>query len=327
MNRRPFTCSKSVNGMGLDVFTEDSLLQIHLATLEVLETIGVRMNEDEALHIMADHGANVDFETKIVKIPAYMIEDAIRSAPRQFTLKGRTQKDDVLVGAGRSMVVPFGIGINVLDPYTQKARPSTYEDLKNISKAVDCLDDIDVQFEPVTPLDKPEVSAPLYCFEAALEYSRKPSIQGFEVEGDVEAYIEMLSIVSGGEDKIKDNPIMMGFGCPISPLTYDGHLLHSVIEFAKRGLPIMFISMAMGGGTSPYGVSGTMITHNAEVLSGIVLTQLVNKGNPVVYGSSTTIMDLKKGAATVGCPGLALIGATVGNLGRYYGIPSWTAGG
>jgi len=85
--------------------------------------------------------------------------------------------------------------------------------------------------------------------------------------------------------------------------------------------------LAMAGGTSPVTLAGTLVTHNAEVLGGITLNQLVQKGAPVIYGSSTTAMDLKIGAASVGTPECAIISGAVARLARYYALPCYVAGG
>ena len=100
-----------------------------------------------------------------------------------------------------------------------------------------------------------------------------------------------------------------------------------LMETARLDMPVNVISMAMAGGTSPVTLAGTLVNHNAEILSGITLSQLTHKGAPVIYGSSTTAMDLKLAAATVGTPECALISGAVARLARYYALPSYVAGG
>jgi len=99
-----------------------------------------------------------------------------------------------------------------------------------------------------------------------------------------------------------------------------------IIETARLGLPDTVLSMAMAGGSSPVTLAGTLVTHNAEVLAGITLAQLTERGCPVVYGSSTTAMDLRLATAAVGCPELALISAGAAQLARQYRLPSYIAG-
>jgi trimethylamine--corrinoid protein Co-methyltransferase len=100
-----------------------------------------------------------------------------------------------------------------------------------------------------------------------------------------------------------------------------------IMEGARAGLAVNCLSMAMAGGSTPVNMAGTLVDHNAEVLAGLVLNQLVNKGSPFIYGSSTTAMDLRYGLAVVGTPECGMINAAVARLGNYYGLPTWVAGG
>lgn len=136
----------------------------------------------------------------------------------------------------------------------------------------------------------------------------------------------MAAAVAGGKEKLKDRPIVSGCTCPQSPLTISAGCADPIIEYAKAGLPQNILSMALAGATSPVTLAGTLVTHNAEVLGGIVLAQLTRKGAPVMYGSSTSIIDLKYLTASVGCPELGLISAAVAKLAQFYLLPSYVAG-
>lgn len=103
--------------------------------------------------------------------------------------------------------------------------------------------------------------------------------------------------------------------CFIGPMS--GFLVKKLAQMAA----------AIVGGSSPVNMAGTMVTHNAEVLAGIMLGQATVKGAPMIYGSSTTAMDLRFGSASVGTPECAVINAAVARLGNYYGLPTWVAGG
>jgi trimethylamine--corrinoid protein Co-methyltransferase len=100
-----------------------------------------------------------------------------------------------------------------------------------------------------------------------------------------------------------------------------------IIEAARAGIGVNVLSMAMAGGSAPVNLAGTLVTHNAEVLSGITLNQLVRRGSPVIYGSSTCALDLLYTTASVGSPELAMISAAVASIARYYLLPSFVAGG
>ena len=100
-----------------------------------------------------------------------------------------------------------------------------------------------------------------------------------------------------------------------------------IVVSARNWIPINVLSMVMAGATSPISVSGALVTHNAEVLSGIVLAQATNPGAPVIYGSSSTTFDMRYGTAVVGVPEMAMISAGAAELSNFYGIPSYVAGG
>ena len=143
---------------------------------------------------------------------------------------------------------------------------------------------------------------------------------------DCRKLIEMATVIAGGEDEFHRRPLI-GFGvCPVSPPKLPRDVTEVVIESARAWCPDTVLSMAMAGGSSPVTLAGTLVLHNAEVLSGIVLAQLVERGCPVTYGTSTTAMDLKLAAATVGSPELALFSAACAQIAKRYLLPSFVAG-
>jgi len=140
------------------------------------------------------------------------------------------------------------------------------------------------------------------------------------------AIFEMAAEIVGGADELRRRPIVYNGVCPVSPLKLPHEATEVIIETARWWIPNNILSMAMAGGSSPVTLAGTLVTHNAEVLSGITLAQLTERGAPCIYGSSTTAMDLKLAAACVGSPELAMISAAVTQMARRYLLPSFVAG-
>jgi trimethylamine--corrinoid protein Co-methyltransferase len=132
------------HGLGLKSFTDDQLYDIHMATLEVLEKTGLFIETDEALDLFDGFGAQVDRGKKIVRIPSYLVDDAIRSAPSKILLAGRDPDHDKWLEAGRVYFTNFSEGIEVVDPYTGDRRVPVKADLADAAKLVDYLEDIDV---------------------------------------------------------------------------------------------------------------------------------------------------------------------------------------
>jgi trimethylamine---corrinoid protein Co-methyltransferase len=326
LKRNAFAGRTRTCGLSLNVFTEDEVQDIHLATLEVLERTGVWVELEEAMGIFADGGCRVDRESQIVRIPPHIVEDAIASAPPSMVLCGRDPKNDIVVGAGRVGFSNFGEGIKVIDPATGDLRASTKQDLCDIARLVDALPEVDVFEMAVVSSDQPPESFSLHNHEAAIVSQTKPISGGAQDGRAVHTTVEMLAAVQGSADAVRERPMMVMGTCPVSPLKLVRDFCEIVIESARVGLPSCVLSMAMAGGSSPVTLAGTLVTHNAEVLAGIVLGQLTERGSKVIYGSSTTAMDLRLVAASVGSPECALISAGAAQLARQYRLPSYIAG-
>jgi len=147
------------------------------------------------------------------------------------------------------------------------------------------------------------------------------------IDGKLTRYIlRMAAAVVGGVQKLRERPLVSFITCPVSPLKLVRESCEIIIESARGGAAVNILSMAMAGGSSPVTLAGTLVTHNAEVLAGITLAQLTRRGAPVLYGSSTTAMDLRLASASVGSPECGLINAAVAQLARRYLLPSFVAG-
>ena len=316
----------TMDGWGLNMFTDDELYEIHLASLDVLQNYGVGVFCDEAMDIFDGGGAVVDRENNHVKIPAYLVEDAIRSAPSTILLAGRTPEYDMTLQGGRVGYTSFGAGVMVIDPFTGEYRESSKTDVGYTALACDAMEHCDVYSSAVVARDV-DKATDLNEAEAFLTNTCK-HCQHIDLTGGEGAkkFFEMAAAIVGGMDKLRERPLVSALVYPTSPLELHTHTAEIIIECSKAGVPINVLSMAMSGASSPVTVAGTLVTHNAEVLSGIVLSQMTAKGAPVIYGSSTTTFDLTYATAPVGAPELGMISAGVAALARYYLLPSYVAG-
>ncbi len=326
MKRNRIAGRTSFLGCSLSLFSDSDLEMIHDATLEVLEYSGLYVQSNEAIDIFAGGGCVIDHEEQIVKIPAHIVEDAINSSPKKVFLAGRDSRHDIVLENGRVNFCPFGEGVMVIDPYSGEYRQSTKADKGNVARLVDALDNYDMLENTVAPRDvHPEMES-LHNYEVTVANTTKHVPQPCHDRRSAQLLIEMAAVVAGGREKLKERPIVSGCTCPQSPLTISAGCAEPIIEYARAGLPQNILSMALAGATSPVTLAGTLVTHNAEVLGGIVLAQLTQRGAPVMYGSSTSMIDLKLTTATVGCPELALISAAVARMARMYLLPSYVAG-
>ena len=325
--RRASTGNQIMQGMGLNLLSDDELYELHLATLELLEQTGVKVEHERALDIFDGGGCIVDKEKQLVKIPPYVVEDAISSVPSEILLAGRDPENDVILGGRRVNFTNFGEAPMVIDPFTGEYRESTKQDVANIALVTDALSEVDVTWRPCDARDvSSEVSA-LHVMEALLTNTTKHIASGDGGEEFTRVRIEMAAAVAGGKEKLRKRPLWTTISCPVSPLILGKIPAGDVIESAMAGIPHIALSMGLSGGTSPVTLAGALVVHNAEVLSEIVLSQLTCKGAPIIYGSSTTCMDLKTATTPVGSPELAVISAAVVKLAQYYRLCSLVAGG
>jgi len=314
--------SKQLAGFSINMFTDDELALIHQATLHVLEKTGLMVMNEEAQEIFYSHGCQVDKGTGIVKVPSYVVEEAIRSAPSEILLAGRCPDHDYTMGGRRVGFTNFGVAINMFDLETGQIRNSTYKDAIEAATMVDALESIDVHLAPLTSRDKPPQVQNLYTAEAALNNCSKHFIH-LEIlsTDDVRNYVAMGEAVVGSIEELRRRPIISVVISVISPLQLYKDTCEVIIETARQGIPIMVAAEVMAGASAPVTLAGALVQHTAEVLGGLVLSQLTKKGAPVVIFSSSQMFDLKTVNAGVGDPEYAMINAALAEIADFYNLP------
>ena len=311
----------------LTLLDRDEIYQIHLATLEILERTGTIVNNSRGLKILADAGAYVDPKTRIVKFPSYIVEEALRNAPKRVVLCGRSPKNDIKLEDGR---VYFGLGSttpNVIDPETWERKPGRKEYIAKAARLADALPNIKFAEQLCLALDYINRGQDIHEFEAVIANTLKPIVAiAYSPEG-VRDFIRIASIVSGGIENLRKRPLMLVYSEPVAPLQNDEKYTDILMEVAKEGLPILYGAIAQAGATGPVTLAGTVAQSNAEVLAGLVIAQLVRKGTPFVHGVISSIMDQKTSVMSYGAPEFALINIMCAQLTQYYGLPYFGTGG
>jgi trimethylamine---corrinoid protein Co-methyltransferase len=312
--------------LGYSILEKNDIDAIHESTLKLMEEFGVRVFGDQAHEIYSAAGCQVDQETNMVRFPRNLVNDCIESAPAEYTLYARDPDKSFGIGGKKVTFTNFGTGVYILDPYTGERRSTTKEDLCSIARFIDAVDEVDCITIPVAATDVPEEIKELHEAEAIFHNTAKHF--GHDTDGgeNTKRFIRMAAAVAGGMDQLREKPIVSLGACPNSPLELQEAATEQIIEAAKAGIPMDVLSMGLCGGTTPVTLAGTILTTNCEILSGIILGQLVHKGTPMMYGSSTSIMDLKLTTSPVGAPEHAMFGAAIGQMGHYYGIPTDVGG-
>lgn len=313
-------------GLSLNILTGDELNDIHLASLELLEKTGVHVDNHEALDLFEGGGASVNSKTRMVKIPPYLVEESLGSAPSKVVLYGRDSGHDLVLEGTRVHFTNFSEGVEIVDPFTGEYREPVKKDLEDAARVIDYLDDVDFCEKALGAHDVDQVSVPLHNAEAFLSNTTKHCAFGPGNGKFLKKIVQMGAAIAGSEEKFNERPMISFTTCPLSPLKLINDCCEIIIESARAGTVCNILSMAMAGATAPVTLAGALVVHNAEILGGITLSQLARKGAPVIYGSSTTAMDLRLGTASVGTPEAALVSGAVACIARYYKIPSYVGG-
>jgi trimethylamine--corrinoid protein Co-methyltransferase len=321
-----------LDGISLELFSSEGLRAIDYATMEILQDPGIQVTDAEARKIFKDAGCEVDEKTRVVKIPQYLIRRALTTAPSRFTLYGREKKNKLVQEhLGKVNWTCFGTGIKMCN-YIGKGQyqtvDSTDKDLANTAKLVDWAENIDYYSLAVSARDwAGNGKEDVHEMYTSIMNTTKHFHHIDPVGENVEYYFNMAKAYYGGdEEEARKKPIFSMLLCPTSPLELSSNACQVIIKGARYNIPTNVLSMAMSGGSAPIYLAGTLVTHNAEVLAGITLSQLTVPGAPVWYGSSTTTFDVKRGTAPVGSPELGMISSAVAKLGQYYGLPTFVAG-
>ncbi|MEM1539949.1 MAG: trimethylamine methyltransferase family protein [Candidatus Bathyarchaeia archaeon] len=303
----------------LKLLTSDQIEKIHASSLKILEEVGVLIHDDEFLKFLSDNGVNVDFNSRRAKIPASLAKECIKKAPKQVTLYGREPKYAITLGDGKIYTHPVGGAANVVDLNSGKVRPSTREDVENLTRIVDFLPNIHSQTMIVYPTDVPEHLRDIYAVEAIIRNTGK----NFDVtpynDTNYQYIIRMLETVVGREELMK-RPIATTSISPTSPLQFSKDATKIMVRATKYNIPIAVLPCPLSGATSPITLAGTILQQNVEVLAGIVMVQLLNPKNPVEYSPRCIPLSMSTGQA---CDGIEAALMSVGcvQLAKFYGLP------
>ncbi|MEM2970683.1 MAG: trimethylamine methyltransferase family protein, partial [Candidatus Bathyarchaeia archaeon] len=200
--------------------SEDEIELIHLASLRLLEEVGVKIYNETALKLLSDNGAEVDFPKKIAYIPQHFVKDALNKAPSTIKLYGRTRKHDRVLEGDNITFNPGSSALYILDYETGGIRKPVSKDLENLVRLVDAFEYIQAQSTAMVVSDVPQVIVDRYRLYIVLKNSSKPVITGaFSIDGLYDMK-RMLEIVVGGEEELVNKPMAIFDVCPSSPLKW-----------------------------------------------------------------------------------------------------------
>lgn len=308
--------------------SEDDVIQIEAAAFEVLAESGVAVHSDTALEAFRTAGADVDSETRIVRLPRSLVEDAIDSNPSSVTLYSRDGEYDAVLEKNRVHYGTGGTAIYVLDPDTGKRRPSTNEDVVLNARLVDELENVHVFTINVFPNEiRNKHHIDTNRFFHALDNTTKHVMGGVYSLPGCRKVVRMAQAIAGSPAALRERPFVSFITLIISPFKIDDDYGEMTCYLAKQGLPVVVPTEPICGTTSPITLAGNVLTHVAETLAGITLVQCVKKGAPGICGSVGSLCDLRTMDHLGGPIERAMINAAVAQMAQRFEIPLYSTGG
>ena len=309
----------------MHILTKADQSKIHLATMDILRDIGISFHEPAAVEIFKRHGFRID--GNVVHIEEKDIQNAINTAPSQFQVNARNPEQSVIIGDDHLVIAP-GYGAPIMITQDREQRPAVMADYDNFCKLVQTSHAIDMNgCLMVDPSDRLSKFAHLDMIESNIVLCNK-SFLGSSVSRQAAIdSIEMAGLAWGGKDEIKNKPVMIAIISSLSPLQYSAEMSGALIEYARHGQVNMIGLLMMAGATGPVTLPGLLALQNAEMLAGVTLTQLVNPGAPVIYGSTSTVTNMRTGGLSIGAPELSMIQNATIQMGKFYGLPCRGSGG
>jgi trimethylamine--corrinoid protein Co-methyltransferase len=311
-----------VKGGQVKVLDEEQIASLHSATAEILEKVGIKLYHKGALEIMRSRGCIVDFANQIVKIPEEVLMEFVRKAPSEIMLFGRDPKYDLKLNASDDVYVMGGAGaLNVVDLYGNH-RPSTLQDLRDLTRLEDTLENMDIAHFLVTPQDIPQDGFEMITFAEMLKNNTRNfyALIGGCAKG-LKYELEMAAIVTGSVDAVKKKPFFTAGLCVISPLTQSGDFVEELLACGDNNIPAYIEADALAGGTTPFTVSGTLVEINANVLAAVALAQMAHPGAPCIYSSSSGILDMRSLNLAGSAPESTLLHMAQAQVAHSYGLP------
>lgn len=307
---------------------EKDIERIHQASLTVLEKTGIQVMPSECRDIFEQAGATVDPANNRVYIPRSMVEDALAKAPSQVVLCGRDPKHDLNLGGTHVYMGTGGAAVKVLDLETRRVRESTLADVAQIGHLVDALDNIHFYLRACVARDIPTELLDINTYYAAATNTTKHvTVNTFSVE-TFKDVVEMASMIAGSRQALRERPIVSITACwTVSPLRYAPETVEVLTEVVRQEIPVFLSSAPQSGATSPAALAGSLVQINAEELSGVVYTQLVKPGAPIVLGYVPSVADLRTGNFVGGAAEFAMMHAASAQLGQFYNLPVYNSSG
>jgi len=302
--------------------------RIHEAALTVLEEIGMADAPPTGVEILTAAGAELQDNGRLIFSRA-LVEDTIAKAARRFVLHGQDPRHDLEPWGSKVHFGTAGAAVHMVDHETRSYRDSTTKDLYDIARTVDALEHIHF-FQRTTVcrdlLDPAEMDFNT-CYASVAGTSKHVGTSWGDPD-HMQASLEMLHLISGGEAKWRARPFVSQSNCFVVPPLKFAQESCRCLELAVRaGMPVFLVSAGQAGATSPAALAGSLVQEMAECLAGLIYVNAIQPGAPAIFGPYCFVSDLRTGAMSGGSPEQALLSAAAAQITQFYDLTCGTVSG
>ncbi len=314
------------SAIDFNVLGQEKCKQIHEASLTIMDEIGLKIQGDQVLNLLLDHGAKIGNDG-LTRIPVPLVEKALEVVPKEFTLYSRDGEPYVRVNKNNTIIGTHSDQLEILDPFSGNARKFLRKDTELMAKIADYLPNIDFVLSVGLSSDVSTRIQSQVTFIETVKSFRKPiNFSSNDVQG-LNDVIEIAALVAGSKKILQNKPFIFYYCEPIPPLTHPEESTEKLRISAENGIPVVYMPYCMLGGTAPITFAGALAQCNADVLTGLVISQLVREGAPYIYGAMPSIMDMRTTVGSYGAPEFALLVSASSELAHMYGLPFYGTAG
>jgi len=286
----------------------------------LLCTLGVEIHNPRVLGLIGDHGGDVDLVEQHVRLTDDLIDRALSTVPSGFKLYDAVGRQTHDLSGDNVHFTPSSAAINILDNGTMR-KPQT-ADYVNYAKVVSGLDHIQAQSTAFIPADVADEISDSYRLFLSLLYCEKPVVTGAFTIGAFDIMRDLQLAVRGSAEALRSKPLTVFSCCPTAPIKWSESTSQNVVDCARMGIPVEFISMPLSGFMAPVTIVGSLVQHTAETLSGVVISQVAGPGTPVLYGGAPAIFDIRYETTPMGAVETEMLDCAYSEIGKHLGMPT-----
>ncbi|MEG1497426.1 MAG: trimethylamine methyltransferase family protein, partial [Clostridiales bacterium] len=261
------------------------------AGFKVMAEVGMDIHNERALSLLKEAGCEVDGVR--VRIPRCIVEKAIKTAPSIVDVYTREGELAMSLGKRNTYFGPGPTCPNFLDPITGERRLAKKSDAADTAKAVDALTNIDFAMSLCVIGDETKTLADVHEIHAMVQNTVKPLVSWSFSEENLQDMIDMCAVVAGSKEELRKKPFLVVYCEPTTPLTHTKEALDKMMLLNENGVPCIYTPGMIMGGTAPITIAGALSVGLADSLTGLVISQLVVPGAPMICGAAGGPMDMK----------------------------------